>query len=168
MPYSDNQLKKLYLNGKKAGGKSSRELISALNNRKIRTEKGGYLFKAGSDHKNLYLAVIPCIIDGERTHHYDIVLPESIEYFLTGSITPEGVFTILFIPKQKPLSREMKRSYHSAYIDLALGLLCRGLDEPGELDGVSRMMLVETEVMTTAPDSLLEMLNQERSIPRKS
>jgi len=160
MRITDAELKTLYLNDRKAGKKHIREMISALNDRTIRTEKGGYLFKAASSNKNLYLGIIPCMISGERTHHYDIALPESMVHVLTGSLTPEGLFTILFIPKQITLSDEMRLAYHSAYIDLAAGLLGRGLTGPGELDGVSRMMLESSGVMNPAPSSLIEILSQ--------
>ena len=143
-------------------------MIQALNSRKIRTEKGGYLFKAASDEENLYLGIIPCISDGERTHHYDIRMPGNLEYVLTGGIIPEGKITVLFIPADRNLTDMMRRGYRSIYVDLAAGLIAAGFSAPGEIDEVSMAMLEKAELFPSVPLTLQEIADQDKSTPRKS
>lgn len=143
-------------------------MINALNTKALRTKKGGYLFKAGSDEENLYFGIIPCTESGERTHHYDISMPEKLEYILIGSIIPDGIFSILFIPADRNLTDQMRQEYRSAYIDLAEGLIERGLTKPGELDEVSTAMVTKAEIFPESPSSLLEITAQDKSMPRKS
>jgi hypothetical protein len=145
-------------------------LISAFNSRSILTEKGGYIFKAASDSKKLHFGVLPHFLEGERTHHYDIELPRKFSEVLVGTLNPEGVFSILFIPKNKLLGNEELSSYRMMYIDLAAGLIERGLNITGCLDSVSVMMLRDSGVIPDAvlPLTLAKLAGYDRSISRNS
>ncbi|MDA3958316.1 hypothetical protein [Oceanispirochaeta sp.] len=147
----------IILNGQKASPSLIKTMMDGLNNKKIRTEKGGYLFKLAVDEKNLYFSILPEFNQGDRNYHYNITLPGNPSYFLTGSLNPEGIFTILFIPKEKVLPEADKEEYINIYLQSARGLLEKGLEEPGELDFVSGLLLVSSGLFDPAPASLKEL-----------
>lgn len=150
------KLLEINLNGQKAGRSLTKSMIKGLNNKKIRTEKGGYLFKAASDETTLYLGILPEFNQGDRNYHYNIELPGNPDFFLTGSLNPDGVFTILFIPKEKKLSSSSIAAYRNIYLTFADNLLSLGLKEPGELDMVTKMLLQSSGLFPEGPVSLLQ------------
>lgn len=147
----------IILNGKKASSSLVKNMITGLNDKRIRTEKGGYLFKLALDEKNLYIGILPEFYQGDRNYHYNINLPGNPACFLTGSLNPEGVFSILFIPKEKELSEDTKQEYRNIYRAAAWNLLNRGLDEPCELDFVTRQILQSAGLFDPPPASLKEL-----------
>jgi hypothetical protein len=147
------------LNGQKAGRSLIKSMITGLNDKNIRTEKGGYLFKAAADEKTLFLGILPEFNQGERNYHYNIELPGSPEYFLTGSLNPEGIFSILFIPVEKELSSASVESYKYIYKILAENLLERGITPPGELNMVTTMILESSGLFPEGPVSLVQITN---------
>jgi len=149
----------IILNGKKASKKLQKTMIKGLNDKKIRTEKGGYLFKIALSSDDFYLGILPEFNQGDRNYHYYIELPGNPEYFLTGSINPEGMFTLFFIPGKKELSDEVKDQYRNLYRTAAEQLLYMGLEKPGELDTVTQMLLLSSELFNPAPESLERLAN---------
>lgn len=148
------RLLEINLNGQKAGRSLIKSMIKGLNDKKIRTEKGGYLFKACSNKTTLFLGILPEFNQGDRNYHYNIELPGDPEFFLTGSLNPEGVFSILFIPNEKKLSPDSIEAYRNIYRALAENLLAQGLDEPGELNMVTTMMVQSSCLFPEGPVSL--------------
>jgi hypothetical protein len=147
-------LLEINLNGQKAGRSLIKSMIKGLNDKKVRTEKGGYLFKASSDETTLSLGILPEFNQGDRNYHYNIELPENPEYFLTGSLNPDGVFSILFIPKEKELSSDSINAYRKIYKVLAENLLALGLNGPGELNMVTTMLVQSAGLFPDGPVSL--------------
>ena len=135
-------------------------MIKGLNDNKIRTEKGGYLFKAAMDEKYFYLGIKPAFLEGQRSYHYHIELPRKLEYFLTGSVNPEGIFSILFIPRSPELTGKEQYIYTNLYRAFAHNLLERGLEKPGHLDDVTPQLLLSLGEWNTQkiPRSLEEIL----------
>ncbi len=148
----------LIINGEKADKSFIREVVRSLNKKAVLIEKGGYLFKASADRENLYLGIIPCLNQGERNYHYNILLPNHLKCVLTGSITPEGGFSILFIPEQRPLTEEMKNGYCRNYYELARGLIIHGYSGTGELDFVTKKIMVDSGLYDKAPVSLADIV----------
>jgi len=136
--------KKPYINGSPANAKQLDSMIHAIKSVRIRTERGGFLFKAATDDQNLYFGIIPCIWEGERNHHYDIQTPKQISIFLTGNIIPTGVYTILFIPESRVLGYEIKQSYKNLYKETARHLLHWGINSNTEIDPVTSKLLYST------------------------
>lgn len=151
-------LLKININGRKAERSLIKSMIKGLNDKRIRTEKGGYLFKAACDESTLYLGILPEFNQGDRNYHYNIELPGNPEYVLTGSLNPEGVYSILFIPKEKELSPEAVEGYRSLYRSFAENLMERGLTKPGELNMVTTMLLQSSGLFPDGPGSLSELL----------
>jgi hypothetical protein len=150
-----------YLNGKKASSSLLKAMIAGLNDRKIRTEKGGYLFKAAAQGKKFFLSILPEFHMGERNYHYNIELPGDPVFFLTGSLNPEGVFSLLFVPRSKELTENDKETYKKLYVNFAVNLLDRGLKGPGDLDEVTPMLLQQSGLFgQSIPHSLKEIREQ--------
>lgn len=147
-------VREVTLNGKTGKPSIARRFIEALNDERIITEKGGFLFKALAAGDRLVLGVTPCFIDGERTYHYDSQLPGEDEFTLIGSVTPDGTFEILFKPLSKELSTEDIRKYADTYVILARFLLENGYSGHGMLDTVTVSMLREAGLFHPAPEDL--------------
>lgn len=148
---------KIHLNGKRASRSLIKSMIDGFNSREIRTEKGGYLFKAAADESCLYLGVLPEFHMGERNYHYNIDLPGNPEILLSGSLTADGIYTILFIPKNSTLSEYEQKAYRQVYISFAKTMLSQGLKGKGELSMVTTMLLQSSGIMDPAPVSLQEL-----------
>ncbi len=142
------------LNGKTGKPSIALGFIEALNDERIITEKGGFLFKALAAGDRLVLGVTPCFIDGERTYHYDTELPGENEFTLIGSVTPDGIFEILFKPRSRILPSEDIRKYADIYVMFARFLLENGYSGQGILSTVTIGMLREAELFHTLPDNL--------------
>lgn len=140
-----------------AGRLLLKSMIKGLNDKKIRTEKGGYLFKASVSESTLFLAILPEFNQGDRNYHYNIELPDDPEFFLTGSLNPEGEFSILFIPKEKELSSSSITAYRNIYLAFAENLLALGLKEPGKLNMVTTMILQSSGLFPEGPVSLSQL-----------
>jgi len=142
------------LNGKTGKPSIARSFIEALNDERIITEKGGFLFKVLAAGNRLVLGVTPYFIDGGRTYHYDTQLPGEDEFTLIGSVTPSGTFEILFKPLSMNLSPEEIRQYSHTYVMFARFLLENGYAGQGRLDEVTISLLREAGLFHPAPRDL--------------
>ena len=147
-------VREVTLNGKTGKPSIARSFIAALNDERIITEKGGFLFKALAAGDRLVLGVTPCFIDGERTYHYDSQLPGEDEFTLIGSVTPDGIFEILFKPLSMELSPEEIRKYADTYVMLARFLLENGYSRRGMFDMVTISLLLEAGLFHPVPRDL--------------
>jgi len=146
-------ISKVTLN-EKAGDASG--WIRALNDERIVREKAGFLFKAGFDGDHLMLAVLPTMINGERSYHYNQHLEKEDAFTLLGDVNAEGVFTILF----KPESREQVEADSEKYIELfrrfAAFLVESGYTGDGALDEVTQGVL-KSLGLSPVPQTLVEL-----------
>jgi hypothetical protein len=152
------------LNGEAGKPSLAASFIRALNDAALITEKGGFIFKALIDSRRLVLGVTPCFIDGRRTYHFDTKLPGEDEFTLIGSVTPGGVFEILFKPASLEISTDSARKYADSYIMLARFLLENGYSGMGKLDQVTVGMLHEAGLFCPAPESLFELASETCSL----
>jgi len=149
-----SHVRRVTLNGKMGKPSIVKGFIDALNDDRIITEKGGYLFKALTLGRRLVLGVTPYFIEGGRTFHYDTKLPGENEYTLIGSVTPEGIFDILFKPNSRELSTEDVLRYADSYVIFARFLLENGYCGEGRLDEVTVGMLQGAGLFIPAPTSI--------------
>ncbi|NOQ22985.1 MAG: hypothetical protein GQ565_10125 [Candidatus Aegiribacteria sp.] len=156
------------LNGKTGKPSIARSFIGALNDERIITEKGGFLFKALATGDRLVLGVTPCFIDGERTYHYDTRLPGEDEFTLIGSVIPDGTFEIFFRPLSKELSPEDIRKYADSYVIFARFLLENGYSGHGRLDTVTVSMLREARLFHPAPEDLAGLASVDCSLDEQA
>ncbi len=127
--------------------------IRALNDDRIVREKAGFLFKASFDGDHLMLAAAPCLINGERTMHYNMRLKKEDAFTLIGDINAQGVFTILV----KPETQEQIAMHADEYIErfrrFAKFLIENGYKGEGLLDEVTQGILKELG-LSPAPNRL--------------
>jgi hypothetical protein len=131
------------LNGKSGDASVVQEWVGALNDPRIVREKAGFLFKVLLDGDHLMLAATPCLINGERLHHYDQELGIDSAYTLLGDVNASGIFTILFKPENRNLSDEQKTRYLKTFRQFAKLLLAQGYTGEGILSDVTRTVLQE-------------------------
>jgi hypothetical protein len=155
-------IKKVILNGKKTRKSIIKQAVSALHNKTIIAEKGGYLFKVHIQNHHLHIGIVPYYINGQRAHHYDIEITEH-KYTLTGFINSNKSISLLVKLTQeeykKGLSLEDKTRFHETYIRFALFLLEYGYPESTEIDMVTRMLLKELELSKEIPTTIKELGN---------
>ncbi|MCU0857562.1 MAG: hypothetical protein MUC65_04060 [Pontiellaceae bacterium] len=104
-----NAIRKVTLNEKTGGPSVAADWVHALNNDRIVKEKAGFLFKASFDGDHLMLAVVPTLIQGVRSHHYNLHPAKEDVFTLIGEVTAQGVFTILFKPESRGQGSDRKR-----------------------------------------------------------
>ncbi len=134
-------IKTVTFNGKKGRLSVATAWIHALNDVRLTTEKGGFLFIAAFDGDHLMLEAVPALIHGERSYHYNLHVEKEDAFTLIGDVNAQGVFTILF----KPESREAVTRYAAEYIErfrlFAVFLNEAGYCGEGRLDEVTQSVL---------------------------
>ncbi len=146
-------INKVTLNGK-TGDASG--WIRALNDECIVREKAGFLFKASFDGDHLMLAAAPCLINGERTMHYNMHLKKEDAFTLIGDVNAQGVFTILFKPESREQVAAQAEEYIERFRQFAAFLIENGYTGDGALDEVTQGLL-ESLGLSPAPQTLAEL-----------
>lgn len=152
-------ISKVTLNGKSGG---AADWIRALNDARIVQEKAGFLFKATLEGDHLMLAVLPCLINGERSYHYNQHLEKEDAFTLIGDINAQGVFTILFNPESREQSQTDSKKYIELFRQFAGFLLQQGYTGDGLLEDVTQGIL-QTLGLTPAPKTLAGLVKCRRS-----
>ncbi len=153
----DSGIQNVILNEKKTDKNTLKQIIPALSNPTILNEKGGYIFKTLVLEDTLYLGLLPYLIDGKRTYHFNIKMPQE-EFVLIGFINSNGSIELLF--KMKPeqykagLSLEEIKYYRKSYIKFARCLLEFKFNEEVKLDAVTRQALTEIKIFTEVPRNI--------------
>jgi len=149
-------ISKITLNGKTGDASIAAGWIRALNDERIVREKAGFLFKAGFDGDHLMLAVLPTLINGERSFHYNQHLDKEDIFTLIGDINAEGVFTILFNPESREQVESDSAKYIELFRQLAAFLIENGYTGEGVLDSVTQDVLKRLG-LSPAPQTLAEL-----------
>jgi hypothetical protein len=152
-----NRLQKITLNDKTGDLSLAGDWIRALHDERIVRERAGFLFKASFDGDHLLLAVVPCLIHGERSYHYDQHLRIEDAFTLLGEVNATGVFTILFKPEKATLSAEDAQRTIETYRRFADFMLAAGYTGEGDLDEVTQDVLA-TLGLSPAPRTLAGLL----------
>ena len=151
---------KLYLNNKITTQKEIHKVFKSIQNKKILLSKGGYLYKSSINESEFHMGIIPMIIEGERTHHYDIKLDFEDDYILSGFFNGNGTFGILFTPpgKKEEISSDFKENLKSVSIE-TLGILVQsGISKTMELDWISKKMLEEIGIFNRIPQTIKDLI----------
>jgi len=152
-------INKVTLNGKRGG---AADWIRALNDPNLLREKAGFLFKAGFDGDHLMLAVLPTMINGERSYHYNQHLEKEDAFTLLGDVNAEGVFTILFKPESREQAQANSEKYLEQFRRFAAFLIDGGYTGDGVLDEVTQGLL-ESLGLSPAPETLAGLVKSRRS-----
>ena len=148
-------------------------IVSALSNRDVITEKGGFIFKSRLDDETLNLGILPWFVDGARTYHYNIDIGES-KFNLIGFINPNYTVTILFKldreDLQKGLSKGDQENFLRQYAGLAGLLVKYGFPRDFPLDQISGDVLEIAGICSSRIKTLGELaqLEEPPAKPRAS
>ena len=136
-----------------------KKIFKSVQNKRILNAKGGFLFKSSITGSTLHLGILPVLIEGERTHHYDIKLDFQDEYNFTGFFNVDGSLGILFTPpgKKDVITDNFKKGLKEAYYITAEAFIEYGFSKKMELDWISRKMIGEIGIYEEIPGNLKEL-----------
>lgn len=151
---------KIYLNNELQSPKSINKIFKSIQNRKILKTRAGFLFKSSINDQNFHIGIRPVIMEGERSHHYDIRLDFENEYVFSGFFNVDGTIGILFTPpgKKEEISSEFKKNLKIVYKNTALILIENGFSENMKLDWISQKIADEIGIFDTSPVKLSDLL----------
>ncbi len=149
-------IKKIHINGQVMTPEELSEIFSTFSDFDLLIEKGGFLFRSLFHNEELHIGILPCILNGRKTFHYETILNLESEFTLIGWINSSGVFSIMFRPMQKSLPIEKKREYLVNYLAFSTGLLNNGFNGSGKLDFITIQILKGLDVKSKIPTTLLE------------
>jgi hypothetical protein len=155
-------ISKITFNGKRGGLPVAAEWIRALNDARLTTEKGGFLFKAAFDEDHLMLAAVPALIGDTRSYHYNLHLAQENAFTLIGDVNAQGVFTILFRPESREAATQHASKYIGSFRKLAAFLNDAGYAGEGRLDEVTQSVLKSLGIVS--PPETLDALRQMEGI----
>ena len=142
-------IRNIIFNGTSGTPALIRPWVNALNDPRIVTEKAGFLFKALLYNDHIELAAQPCLINGERLYHYNLLLSTDDPCILIGDVNAAGIFTVLFKPNKGGLTDDQKKRCRNGLKTLAELLLLQGYKGEGLLCDVTRMVLPEIGLSPT-------------------
>lgn len=148
------------LNGQRAGKQALRQALQALCTQDILAANGGFLIKATLAEDQTWIDIVPCVINGERTYHYDMKLAVETESTLIGAVNTHGIFTLFFQPAAPVISEADRLEIGAAFRRLARLITNGGYFGCGRLDWGTRKLLDETGIFKPAPESLLDLLGE--------
>jgi len=151
---------KIILNATRASAGELKQMFRALEDPEILKEKGGYIFRTAlaanptdSEKRKLHFSIKPALLEGERTFHYDLILPESIRWILSGCINSTGEIQLLFKPESRPLTSEALKGYRKLYSSLASFFLNGGYQGEGVFDMVTQLLIQDAGLFEPTPDN---------------
>ncbi len=150
------QLKRATLNRDMLPVNELREILTAVADPKVLAVKGGFLIKLALQGQVLDLALLPYQIDGQRTYHYNMILPEECACILTGFINTNRSITMMIDQphdktSRQPLSVEQRKAYLQSFLDFADLFIRHGFDPGFELDLITNQIL---QKLSGRPDEL--------------
>jgi hypothetical protein len=151
-----NVINKVTLNGNAGGYSVAQDWICALNDERIVREKAGFLFKASLCEDHWMLAVAPCLINGERSYHYNMLLEQENQFTLIGSVDAQGAFTILFKPESRESVERSAAVYIGVFRQFAKFLGDTGYTGRGALDEVTQRVLKQLGI-SPVPESIFSL-----------
>jgi len=169
--YTDNNdvinssgISRIFLNKEKKNPGELKSIMSALSDRNILIEKSGYLFNSSINGNCLSIGVLPYFVDGQRTHHYDIELPERGKCILSGFINSNTMLALLFKPESDTYNDGflpgMADVFCDNYVRLARFFIENGFPGDFELDLVTKCLFEETKMFTDIPATVKELAMQ--------
>ncbi len=162
---SPSGITKIFLNKEEKASRKLKSIMSAMSNRDILIEKSGYLFNSSINGNCLCIGILPYFINGERTHHYDIELPENGKCMLRGFINSNAMLAIIFKPEKDTYDNEgflpgMADIFCDNYVRLARFFIENGFPGEFELDLVTKCLFDETQMFTDIPATVKELAMQ--------
>ncbi len=152
-----DNLIKLYINDADAKPKTISRMIQAFSNIDILNSYGGYIFTYRIHNGINYLGIMPAILEGQRSNHFDLKAGPETKIFLTGGINADTEISLLFkIPKIE-LTEKIKSELRDLYINLANLLIKNGYSGTGTLDWITRNIIEESELFSPVPMTIYDL-----------
>ena len=157
-------ISRIFLHNKEKSPGELKSIISALSNRDMLIEKSGYLFNSSINGNCLCIGILPYFVDGQRTHHYEIEIPENGKCVLLGFINSNETLTILFKPQSDTYNKVflpgVAEIFCDNYVRLARFFLENGFFEDFKLDLVTKNLFEETNMFAEIPRTVKELALQ--------
>jgi hypothetical protein len=145
------------VNGKATAFKKVRKMITAMGDHRIIAEKGGYIFSASLQKPTLILGILPYFINGHRTRHYDIDMPED-RYMLVGFVNANGTLDLMFKVSRAEykagLSKATKQKFAEKCISFAAFIIDHGFPEDCTINQVTVCLMTEIGIVLQTPTIL--------------
>ncbi len=151
----DNQtITEFIVNGKTTSPKKLRKIVTAMGDADIIAVKGGYIFNVSFQATTMVLGIMPYLIHGQRTRHYDIKMPED-RYMLVGFINSNSTLDLMFKVSRAEykagLSDETKQHYAERCTVFAAIMLEHGLPADYVINQVTVAIMTEIGLTLAAP-----------------
>lgn len=148
----------IYINNEKKTHRETGKILKSVQDIKILKFRGGFLFKSSINEHEFHLGIVPVMIEGERTHHYDIKLDYEDDYIFSGFFNVDGTLGMLFTPpgKKEDITDDFKAGLKKAYAETVNVLVESGLSKEIKLDWISIKMLEEAGLFQPVPQKLID------------
>ncbi len=149
------------LNGSYPAPKLVKQVVAALQDPVILTEKGGYIFKAALTGEVLHIGLIPTLVGDTRKVHHAIDLNIETPMIINGFFNADGTLGMVLLkpgakpcltPEDRPLARRLMVCFCQC-------LLTWGLPQSLPLDLTTDLTLHETGLAEGDPSTLAELLD---------
>ena len=153
---------KIVFNGKLTKARQLKSVIKAMSNVSILAEKGGYIFSLHIDDDTIHIGILPYFIGNERSHHYDMDIPESkfkLIGFVNGDASVELFFKLNRDDYLKGLNDDEVARYRENYVRFSRFMM--ELNFPGhtEISVVTQDLLRELNIIPNPPKNIGELAN---------
>lgn len=150
----------IFFDGKLIDHKEFIIVLKSIQNSNILTDKGGFLFRSSMNENNFHIGIIPNFTNGERVHHYDIVLDYEDKYRLTGMFNVDNSLNILFTPPDDKnlITDGFKIKLKNCYKITSAIFIFSGIKSDKPLDWITKKILNEINMFTTVPNTLREIV----------
>ena len=145
------------LNEKPASSEELKKIVTALCDKKIIVEKGGFLFSSCIRGNTLYIGILPYFTNGERNYHYNIELPEDksiLTGFINSNASLEIFFKLTIEEQKKKLTSDQIFRFRENYIKLCRFFLENGFSGSFKFSPIAIAPLVELGIFPEAPDTV--------------
>lgn len=149
--------KNLIINGEAAKTIIISKMVHAFYDYNILNSCGGYIFTYRIHNNITYIGVMPSIIAGQRSNHYDLKAGPETKVFLTGGINANGEISLLFKISKTALNDEIKSELRELYISLASLLKKNGYEGPGTFDWITRKIIEESRLFLPIPSTIFDL-----------
>jgi len=152
-----NEALTLILNGETAGSKTIAQMVQAFCSPDILRSCGGYIITFRAHDNTAYMGVMPSILGGQRSNHYDLKAGPETNVFLTGGINADGEISLLFNISKAELTADTESELRGLYFRFADLLTQNGYEGPGTLDWISRKIMQESEIFSPIPLTIFDL-----------
>ena len=148
------KITEIVINKKVAAPKKVRKMITAMGDHEVIAAKGGYIFNVSFQASTISLGILPYFINGQRTRHYDLEMPE--DYFkLFGFINSNSSIDLMFKVSRADykagLNDAIKQQFAANCIDFATFLVEYGFPQDCLVNQVTVALLAEIGVILETP-----------------